>query len=63
MLMHVHAMHVPDTEDSNGTAVAVRQGDSCAAGGILSLGGLPQLLDPPSSAHQVGLREDPPCPP
>ena len=65
--MHVHAVYictyVADTEDSNGTAVAVGQGDNCAAGGILSHGGLPALLDPPSSAHPVGLRKDPPRPP
>lgn len=59
----VRCLYLPDTKDPNGTAVAVGERDRRAASRILSSGGLPQLLDAPSAAHPVVLREDPPRPP
>lgn len=47
----------------DGASFAVSVGDSDAPDGVRVGGGLPDVLAPPLPAHQVGLREDPPCPP
>jgi hypothetical protein len=52
-----------DDGNSHGASVAIIRRVSSATSCILSCGGLPELLDPSSSAHQVGLRKNPPCPP